>query len=237
MEAAHGRFARDASALERETEGVVRLSVPPGLADAFLAPVLVRLRARHPRIRVELDASVRLMDLTRREADLALRTIRPQSGDLVLARVSASPWTPMASTALATERQPTRRWEDLDWIAWGDDLAGIPPARWLAKHAPLAEPVLKTSHIAAQVAAVREGLGVALLPLSYARVDAIAPIRVTKALRASLEDLPMNETWLVGHKALRGVPRVAAVWTLLLEEFQRFEHGTATDAVRKRDGR
>src|ERR1700722_16079994 len=43
MEAAHVRFARDASGLEREAEGVVRLSVPPGVADAFLAPVLARL--------------------------------------------------------------------------------------------------------------------------------------------------------------------------------------------------
>ena len=235
MEAAHVRFARDASGLEREAEGVVRLSVPPGVADAFMAPALMRLRATHPRIRLELDASVRLLDLTRREADLALRTIRPQSGDLVMTRVAASPWTPMAAAASARERAPVKRWEEVDWIAWGDDLAGIPPARWLAKHAPEAEPVLKTSHIAAQVAAVRAGIGVALLPLAYARVDAIAPLRYAKALALSVADLPLNETWLVGHKALRGVPRVAAVWALLLETFERFEEeATRSPAARRR---
>ena len=221
MEAAHARFAREASGFEREAKGVVRLTVPPGIADAFVAPALKRLQAKHPLIRLELDASVRLTDLTRREADLALRTIRPESGDLVLARIGASAWTPMTSRADAAKRAPVKRWEDVAWIAWGDDLAGIPPARWLAKHAPAAEAVLKTSHIAAQVAAVREGVGVALLPLSYTRVEAVAPLRYARALEPSARELPLNETWLVGHKALRGVPRVAAVWDFLVEEFAR----------------
>jgi DNA-binding transcriptional LysR family regulator len=227
MESAHGRFARDASGFEREAEGVVRLSVPPGLADAFLAPALVRLRAKHPRIRLELDASVALLDLTRREADLALRTVRPQSGDLVMAKIGESRWTPMTSVASARERGPVKRWEDVEWVAWGDDLAAIPPARWLARHAPAAAPVLKTSHIATQVAAVRDGLGVALLPLVYRRVAAVAPLRYARALEPSVKDLPINETWLVGHKALRNVPRVAAVWAFVVDEFQHFEDSAA----------
>ena len=83
--------------------------------------------------------------------------------------------------------------------------------------------MLKTSHIAAQVAAVREGLGVALLPLTYTRVDAVAPVRCARALEPSLAELPSNETWLVGHTALCGVPRVAAVWDFLVEEFEQFD--------------
>src|SRR5262245_52380943 len=68
MASAHARFSRDASGFERVAEGTVRLSVPPGLAEVFVAPALVRLRAEHPRIQVEVDASVRFVDLTRREA-------------------------------------------------------------------------------------------------------------------------------------------------------------------------
>jgi DNA-binding transcriptional LysR family regulator len=229
MEAAHGRFARDASGLEREAEGVVRLSVIPGLAD-FLAPALVRLHERHPRIRLEVDASSRLVDLSRREADLALRTIRPDGGDLVMQRVGLSRWAPM--TSARRPRRPVKRWQEVDWIGWAADLAGIPPARWLAKHAPGVEPLLRTSHIGLQLAAVREGVGVALLPLSYARVDAIVPLGYAKALAGSVGELPPNETWLVGHKALRSVPRVAAVWALLLEEFQRFAQGRGLVSLR-----
>src|SRR5689334_23331780 len=52
MAAAHGRFSRDALAFEREAEGTVRLSMPSGLAESFVAPALVRLRAKHPRIQI-----------------------------------------------------------------------------------------------------------------------------------------------------------------------------------------
>ena len=231
MEAAHARFARDASRFEREAEGVVRVSVPPGVADAFIGPGLARLHAKHPRIRIELDASVRLLDLTRREADVAIRTIRPQSGELVILKLGASVWTPMTASAKAKRRAPVADWNDVDWIAWGEDLAAIPPARWLAKHAPRTEPVLRTSHMAAQVAAVEAGLGVALLPLAYARVSAVAPLGHATSLDASVKELPLNETWLVGHRALRGVPRVAAVWDFLVEEFR------ASHLLRVRDPR
>ena len=72
MEAAHVSFVRDATGFEREAEGKVRVSVSPGMAEAFVAPALMRLRARHPKIRLELDASVRPVALSRREADIAL---------------------------------------------------------------------------------------------------------------------------------------------------------------------
>ena len=44
-----------------------------------------------------------------------------------------------------------------------------------------------------------------------------------EALDATLAELPSSETWLVGHQALRAVPRVAAVWTFLMREFASFE--------------
>ena len=83
--------------------------------------------------------------------------------------------------------------------------------------------MLQTSHFTSQVTAVEAGVGVALLPPAFARRAAIAPVRVGGALRASAGQLPTNETWLVGHRALRLVPRVAAVWAFLIEAFARFE--------------
>ena len=218
MASAHARFSRDAAAFEREAEGVVRLSVPPGVADAFVAPALVRLRRKHPRIRIELDASVRYVDLTRREADLAIRTTRPQSGDLVVLKLAEHRWTPMVSAARAKKMEPLRSWSDVDWIAWGEELAHLPAAQWVRKHAERADVVLRTSHFSAQVAAVEAGLGAALLPRIYARVAKVAPAPWAKSLAPSVAELPPNESWLVGHRALRGVPRVAAVWSFLVGE-------------------
>lgn len=223
MEQSHGRFARDAASFERAAEGTVRLSVPPGLAEAFVGPALVRLHRQHPRIQIELDASLRFVDLTRNEADLAIRTRRPQTGDLVSVKLGQRRWLPMQAARAARRRRPLRAWGDVPWVGWGDDLGGFPPAAWVARHVPRPAIALRTSHFTTQVAAVESGLGVALLPPAYARVAAIVPVRLAPALAAQAAELPGNETWLVGHRALRSVPRVAAVWSFLVEAFARFE--------------
>jgi DNA-binding transcriptional LysR family regulator len=222
MAAAHARFSHDASAFERVTEGVVRLSAPPGLAEAFVAPALVRLRAKHPRIQIELDVSVRFVDLTRREADLAIRTRRPQTGDLVSVKLGERRWLPMIGKSSRKSR-PIRDWAELPWIAWADDLATFPPAKWVAAHVPSSAIVLRTSQATVQLAAVEAGLGAALLPPALARVARVSPVRHAATLAASVNELPSNETWLVGHRALRAVPRVAATWAFLVEEFARYE--------------
>lgn len=223
MAAAHARFARDASGFERVAEGTVRLSVPPGLAESFVGPALVRLRARHPRIQLDVDTSIRFVDLTRREAELAIRTMRPQTGDLVCVKLGERQWKPMVSTHLAKSLGPVKDWAEIAWIGWGDDLQSFPPARWVTKHVPRTAMALRTSHFTMQVSAVESGLGAALLPPAYARVAAVAPLRHARALATSVSELPINETWLVGHRALRAVPRVAAVWAFLVEEFAKFE--------------
>ena len=223
MEAAHGRFSRDASGFERVTEGVVRLSVPPGLAESFVAPALVRLRAQHPGLRIELDVSIAFVDLTRREADLAIRTRRPLTGDLVSVKIGGRRWLPAMSAACAKKIGVIKNWADVTWVGWGADLASFPAERWLAKHVPEIAVVLRTSHFTAQVNAIASGLGAGLLPPTYARARGFGQLRHAPALAASVSELPVTESWLVGHRALRAVPRVAAVWTFLVDEFARLE--------------
>lgn len=223
MAAAHARFLRDVSGFERAAEGTVRLSVPPGLAERFIGPALVRLRKKHPLLRVELDASIHFADLTRREADLALRTRRPQSGDLVSRKLGERRWTPMIKKRHQGQQKAVKAWADLDWIGWTQELADFAPAKWLTVHVPDSAVALRTSHFSTQVAAVESGLGAALLPPVYERLAGVTPVRCSSALAATLAELPLSETWLVGHRAFREVPRIAAVWAFLLEEFAKFE--------------
>src|SRR5262245_18938744 len=70
MERGLAMFAAARDAIETTAEGLVRMTAPPGIADAFIAPLLARFHQRFPRVVVELDASVGYADLTRREADL-----------------------------------------------------------------------------------------------------------------------------------------------------------------------
>jgi DNA-binding transcriptional LysR family regulator len=201
---------------ERKVEGSVRITAPPGFVELFLAPQLAVLLARHPGLRIEIDTSQQLLDLTRREADIALRTVKPSSGDLVITHFASSEYRPVATPAYAAELGTLKRWSDARFIAWGKELSHIPPARWLEKHLDGTEPVLRTSSLPAQVAAARSGLGVALLPEQIARLFALEALRVSRKLGKDA-GFPREDLWLVGHRALRRVPRVDAVWQFLLE--------------------
>lgn len=127
----------------------------------------------------------------------------------------------MGSTGLAQELGTLRRWDDARWITWDDDLAHIPSARWVAKHAGGRPPVLKTSSIGSILAAVKSGLGVALLDeYSPAVQSGIVPVRYARELAPSAAEWPVDDLWLVGHAALRDTPRIAAVWAFLEECFE-----------------
>jgi DNA-binding transcriptional LysR family regulator len=222
MERGLAQFAAAVDAIETTAEGVVRLTAPPGLADAFIAPLLARFHQRFPRVVVELDASVGYADLTRREADLALRAMRPRSGDLIAVKVVSTRALPLTSPEYAAELGRLKRWSDARWITYGHELAQIPTARWITEHAGAA-PVLRTSFFPGQVAAAAAGLGVMLTSEPFRFVRRLVPVVISRALQPGWDALPVEDLWLVGHRALRTVPRIAALWDFLAEQLASVE--------------
>ena len=218
MELAAFRFATAGAKAETEVEGIVRLTVPPGMADVFVAPALGRLHERHPKLVVELDASVGYADLTRREADLAIRGVRPATGELVALKLVTARAAPLASPSYARELGRLKRLGDARWIVWDRDLAHLPETTWLRKHGPDVAPVFRTSHFASQLAAARSGLGCVVTALPFARAG-LVELAHAKSLDVAWSELPSGPLWLVGHRALRHVPRVAAVWRFVTEVF------------------
>ncbi|HEY1547845.1 MAG TPA: LysR family transcriptional regulator [Kofleriaceae bacterium] len=218
MEAAHARLTRDASEVEAAAEGIVRISAPPGVTSVFVAPALAKLRAAHPRISIELDASVAPRDLTRHEADLALRSIKLAGADLVATKLATTPW--VAACAPGVIKKPLARWDALPWITWDRDLASFHVSRWLAQHVPRADIALRTSDYASQLSAAAGGLGIVMAPLAYLEPLKLVRVPIAPALRADAAAWPIDDLWLVGHRALRDVPRVAAVWTFLTAIFR-----------------
>jgi DNA-binding transcriptional LysR family regulator len=224
MEAAHARLAREATDVDAVVQGVVRISLPPGTADAYVVPALPQLLREHPQLRIELDASARVLDLARHETDLALRSIRPESAHLIAVKLlSKHPWVVAASAPRAGELGKVRDWSDVPWISWDRDFASYAPVRWLNRHAPSAQVVLRTSHFASQLAAAAAGVGVVLLPELDRRTRGLAAVDHTRALAASVSALPTDDLWLVCHRSLRDLPRVDAVWRFLRELFAKID--------------
>lgn len=218
MEHAANELAGRSGSFERAVEGEVRISVPPGVADFYVAPALLALTERYPRLRIELDARVGYVDLARREADLALRGVRPERGDLVAVRVAHARSVPFVSAALAERLGRVRELAAIPWINYGRELSHIPDARWVEQVAAPGRVLLRTSSFAAQVAAAETGLGALLAaePLIQMR-PTLTPLSFARSVK--LPPLPEGSLWLVAHRASRSVPRIAAVWEHLVATF------------------
>ena len=211
------RFASAAEGLEREASGLVRITCPPDVADVVVAPLLRELLSRHPALRVDLDPGEAVLDLTRREADLALRTVRPVRGDLIVTRLMTVGWVLVAAPKLARALGTLRAWTDAPWVGWGERYAKVGPARWHAKYLRDADPVVRADSLMVQLAVVTAGVGVALVPAPSVAHYGLVPVKIGATLRPAAEEWPVDELFLVTHRALRDVPRVRVVWDLLVE--------------------
>lgn len=215
IEHAMSRFAGAAEALERDVRGIVRVACPPDAAEVLIAPHLPALLARHPGLQIELQSGEEVVDVARRLTDIALRVVRPQSGDLVMRTLAPVDWALAATPALAKKLGTLRSWKGIPWVTFGERFAHIPAARWVREHA-LEDAVVRSDSLRLQIAVVCSGLGVALIPSKSLAHYGLAPVKVGAKLRRSMSDWPRDDLFLVTHRAIRNVPRVRAVWDFLV---------------------
>ena len=83
MEQAADQLQRQMQGLDHRLSGVVRMASSEAIGSYFVMDAVKRLHARHPDITISLSTSIKLSNLTRREADLAIRNVRPDSPDLI----------------------------------------------------------------------------------------------------------------------------------------------------------
>lgn len=201
METAAFSIARHARAQQEPLDGKVALSAPPVLVAHFLASHLAGLRKEHPGIQLSVLAQSQQVSLSRREADVALRLVRPKEPSNVVRRIGRMPF------ALYAHKDYAATVPSADWtfIAYDESLAGMPQQQWLLKIADGRPVGCELSDISSHLAAARAGAGVAGLPCFIG--DAEADL-------ARLEhagDLFARDIWLVVHRDLRRSKPVRAV--------------------------
>jgi DNA-binding transcriptional LysR family regulator len=204
----------------------VRISVGEWAGD-FLAQCLGEPdRQRLPdSVALELVASDQTVNLTRREADLAVRHGRPETGDLYVSRVG--------TIACAAYAVPGTKADTAAWITYAQEQAHYALSRWIsatiaAKDAPVST---RASSMSMQAAAARTGAGVAILPCYLGDRD---PALVRVLGRIAQLDAPH---WLIVHRDLRRLPVIRAVMDWVAHVFaanrSRLEGGEA-DTPRSR---
>ncbi len=172
---------------------------------------------------VELAIDNRVLSLSRREADIALRPSRPKEGDLWGRKLAKVAWTLYGSpTYLDANGGPLSGPEELGHhalIGWEETVSGILAADWLAHAAPVGAFVYRTSSLVNQLVAAKAGIGLALLPCYLGDGDS----ELARALPNPVPDLE-GELWIITHIDLKATARVRAFFDLVGEGLAS-EHG------------
>jgi len=209
------RIGRTAVALRSGVDvAPVRVSATDFVVSDLLAPALPGLRKAAPHVAVELRSEAAVVSLALRDADLAVRMTPPQGNSLLAKRLPAIHLGLFAAPALLDGRAP----ELVDpgafpLLTYDESYGALPELGWLARRGLMARVVLRTGSTRALLAATREGAGIALLPSHFARLEGLCEIPV--------EDPPAPRLpWLVAHRDVRRLPRVAAVHRWVVDSFR-----------------
>jgi len=194
---------RRLAGIDARLEGILRISAAEWFAGYVLAPVLSELTRRHPAVVPEVIASYRLLNLSRREADVAFRIVPFTEPDIVQRRLLTIPYAlyGSAATASALQQDPA----SVGLILMNTAQSHFPDVAWLLDRFPQSRRVFTSTSRAVQAQMCLRDMGIAVLPRPLG--DATAGLQ-----RIDMpEQPPSRDVWVGYHHDLRHMDRLRAM--------------------------
>jgi DNA-binding transcriptional LysR family regulator len=218
MQSTAAALERAAASQGAGVSGTVRVTASDVIGVEVLPPIVAALRHRHPDLAVELVLSNRVQDLLRREADIAVRMVRPRQELLVARRIGQIEVGLHAHQRYLTQHGAPGSLADLA----KHSLIGFDQATAFVRNASKALAgwrreafALRTDSDLAQLALIRAGAGIGACQAAIARRDD-ALVRILPKHFS----LPL-ETWVTMHEDLRNSPRCRVTFEALVKGLQR----------------
>ncbi len=198
-DAVRGALGHDAS-----LRGEIHCTTVPTIAEE-LVDVLRDFTRAYPAIELEVATTGLPLDLTRREADVAIRATNNPPEHLVGRRVARMELAIFAADSLLAQHPQDVPLESLPWLAWTEASRAVLTERWMKRYVPDARIALRLDTLYAFRAALAAGVGIGFLPLWFAQrreppLRQIAPIQ---------EGFGMD-IWVLTHPDLRRTARIRA---------------------------
>ena len=206
---------RGAHAQHHAVEGTVRVTSGETFGACYLAPRLASFRNEHPGLTIELIMGGEILDLARREADIAVRLFRSRHENLIVRRVAELSHALYASKAYLA-RHPFRSVADLSKhaILTSAQGRGVVEAAWVEALCPGVRPALVSNMTVALLEAARAGAGVAVLPRYLGEREA-------ELKRLPVGDGPREAIWVTVHRDMKQTRRVRVVLDFLSDCLRR----------------
>jgi len=218
---------RYVASCDRALTGVVRLACSPTVGERLRrAPLFETFQARVPGLRIELMLSDRLVDMSKGEADIAIRTYgrEPDEASLVGRKIAVDAWAVYASRTYIERHGRPDGPEDIAHhcvVQFGGTIANHAVAEWLRMVAPHATIGACSESFPGLVLAVKSGAGLA--PLSTVLGDA------ERELVRVIDSVPELAThyFLLMHPDMQHTPRVRAFYDFVESEIKGFRKALA----------
>jgi DNA-binding transcriptional LysR family regulator len=188
--------------------GRVRLTTTDAVLRGLVLPTLGALARAHPLLQMELGTANGLLSLTRRDADLALRAVRParKPPDHLIGRALGTIRFVACASRSMPAAQRRRPLDQHDWVAPDEAMPDHPSVLWRQRQLPRVVPRHLVDGITGVVDALRFGLGVGVVPLFMLELDS-----ALVALGPPLEGCE-SQLWLLAHPEARHLRRIAVAY-------------------------
>ena len=212
------RVSLTASGQSQSVEGSVCITASEVTSAFVLPPIVERLRRAEPGIMVEIVASNALRDLRRREADIAIRSVRPTDPDLVARRLrddTAHLYASESYLARAGELANAEALSRAEFIGFENNEPFLNGLNALGLSLSAGNfTVLCGSHLV-QWELVRQGLGIGVMITVAGDADPL--------VRRAAPWLPAFEceVWIAAHREVNTSRRVRLVFDWLIEELRK----------------
>jgi DNA-binding transcriptional LysR family regulator len=197
-----------ATALQRQlqgsdsrVEGPVRITALDNFLDYLVVPALPEFLEAYPGLEITLESDLRLLELARGEADIAIRAVKPTHPEMVA--------RPLGNQVTSFYQARGSSWDDrLPLIALPDSPEHAPYNEHLVRQVPTGYVVARANTEGRITEMVRRGIGIGLIDCFVGEGD------------AALERLPglgglESRLWAVTHVEMRRAMRVRLVLEFL----------------------
>jgi DNA-binding transcriptional LysR family regulator len=218
MQSTAAALERAAASQGAGVRGTVRITASDVIGVEVLPPIITRLHEQHPDLAVELVLTDRLQDLLRREADIAVRMLRPRQELLVARRIGRIELGLYAHQRYVARHGTPGNIADLakhSLIGFDQTTAFVRSAGKAFAAWRRDAFAMRTDNNLAQLALIRSGAGIGVCQAAIARRDD----SIVRILPKQFS-LPL-ETWITMHEDLRNSPRCRVTFDALVKGLQQ----------------
>jgi DNA-binding transcriptional LysR family regulator len=207
-------FTRKLAGQEFLPAGELRVTTNDSLLLHLLTPLFARFQIKHPDVRLDVVISNQALNLSKRDADVAIRATDNPPENLVGRRVARIAWALYGRAAEFPEPGAVdlRDLYERRWVSLGDNLAMLKAVRFLQEHVAPELIAYKINTVLGLAEAVEAGIGIGHLPCFIGDQRAILT-RLSPPNPDYAADL-----WLLAHPDLRHSPRVRVFLDFLAAE-------------------